>query len=73
MITSGMMSSNSNEWATPKEFFDKLNAEFHFTLDPCSTDENAKCDNHYTLSDNGLNKNWGGADRVLQPSIRQGN
>lgn len=53
-------SSKSNEWATPQTFFDKLDEEFHFTLDPCSTDDNAKCKLHYTLKDNGLAQNWGG-------------
>ena len=55
-----MMSSNTPEWATPQEFFDKLNAEFSFTLDPCCTHENAKCKKHYTKEDNGLSQNWGG-------------
>lgn len=50
----------SDEWATPQSLFDELNAEFHFTLDPCSTDENCKCDKHYTRADSGLTKNWGG-------------
>ena len=60
MITSGMMSSNTPEWATPQSFFDALNREFSFTLDPCSTHENAKCEKHYTKEDDGLSKNWGG-------------
>lgn len=60
MITKGMMSSNSQEWATPQEFYDKLNEEFSFTLDPCSTHENAKCKKHYTREENGLSKSWGG-------------
>lgn len=60
MITSGLMSSKTPEWATPQSFFDMLNEEFHFTLDPCSTDENAKCEKHYTKEDDGLSKNWGG-------------
>lgn len=60
MITTGMMTSNSPEWATPKKFFDNLNQEFAFTLDPCSTHENAKCDKHYTKDDDGLSKSWGG-------------
>lgn len=64
MITSGLMSSNSIEWATPQDLFDKLNEEFHFTLDPCSTDENAKCDKHYTIKDDGLSKSWDG-ERVF--------
>ena len=60
MITSGMMSSNTPEWATPQSFFDALNQEFHFDLDPCSTHENAKCERHFTKEDDGLSKSWGG-------------
>ena len=60
MITSGLMSSNTPEWATPQSFFDALNREFSFTLDPCSTHDNAKCEKHYTKEDDGLSKNWGG-------------
>ena len=47
-------SSKSNEWATPQDYFNKLNKEFEFTLDPCATKENAKCDKFYTLEDDGL-------------------
>ena len=54
------MSSNTPEWATPQSFFDMLNREFSFTLDPCSTHENAKCLKHYTKDDDGLSQNWGG-------------
>lgn len=67
-----MFSSNSNEWATPQEFFDALDARHHFTLDPCATKENAKCKKFYTIAENGLLQDWGGGVRVLQPSIRQG-
>lgn len=58
MNTELMFSSKSNEWSTPQDFFDKLNGEFCFTLDPCSTDENAKCKKHYTIEDDGLSKSW---------------
>lgn len=51
-------SSKSNEWETPQDFFDKLNAEFHFTLDPCCTHENAKCAKHYTEAEDGLKQDW---------------
>lgn len=27
--------SESNEWATPKDFYNRLNYEFHFNFDPC--------------------------------------
>lgn len=49
-------SSNSNEWATPQEFYDKLNAIHNFTLDPCCTKHTAKCNNYFTIEDDGLNQ-----------------
>ncbi len=56
MNTKVMFSSESNEWGTPKELFDELDTEFHFTLDPCSTHENAKCKKHYTVEEDGLSQ-----------------
>lgn len=53
------LSSKTNEWETPQWLFDELNEEFHFNLDPCSTDENAKCEKHYTEQDDGLQQIWG--------------
>lgn len=72
MITSGMMSSNTPEWATPSDFFAEVNKEFRFNLDPCSTHENAKCDKHFTKEDDGLAQNWGGVQSILQSPIRKG-
>ena len=54
-----MFSSKTDLWSTPNDFFDKLNDEFHFTLDPCSTHENAKCYRHFTEEENGLLQDWG--------------
>lgn len=51
-------SSRTDNWATPQDFFDKLNAEFHFTLDPCADANNAKCPKFYTKEDDGLTKSW---------------
>ena len=31
----GLMSSNKQDWTTPKYFYDELNKEFCFDLDPC--------------------------------------
>lgn len=56
--------SKSDEWTTPQELFDDLNDEFNFTLDPCATDENHKCDKYFTKEQNGLLQNWGG-ERVF--------
>ena len=55
-----MFSSKSDIWATPKDFFNRLNAEFNFTLDPCALPENAKCKKFYTPEQNGLNQDWSG-------------
>lgn len=53
-------SSKSNEWATPADLFKALDEEFHFNLDPCCTHENAKCERHFTIAENGLIQDWGG-------------
>lgn len=67
MINKGLFSSNSNEWATPTDFYKELDAEFHFNLDPCCTHENAKCERHYTIEDDGLIQDWGGARVFCNP------
>lgn len=61
MLTSGLTSSNTDEWSTPQDLFDALDATFHFTLDPCATPENAKCAKFYTKEQDGLKQDWGGA------------
>lgn len=65
MITKGLMSSNTDEWATPKKLFEELDKKYHFTLDPCATKENHKCNKYYTKEDDGLSKMWGGKEYLL--------
>lgn len=67
MSLDGLMTSNSNEWETPQTLFDELNEKYHFTLDPCSTDENAKCEKHYTVKENGLLQSWEGETVFCNP------
>lgn len=55
-----MFSSRTDLWSTPQDFFDNLNKEFDFTLDPCATPLNAKCKKYYTIQEDGLLQNWGG-------------
>ena len=62
-----MFSSKSNEWETPQDFYDKLNHKFKFTLDPCATHENYKCDKYYTVEDDGLSKSWKGETVFINP------
>lgn len=58
--TAVMFSSKKYDWETPKKFFDELDKEFSFTLDPCATSENAKCKKYYTVKENGLKQDWQG-------------
>lgn len=55
-----LLSTGKDDWETPKDFYEKLDDEFHFTLDPCCTHESAKCERHYTKDDDGLSKDWSG-------------
>lgn len=51
-------SSATAEWPTPQSFYDGLNAEFGFTLDPCCTPQSAKCATYFTADDDGLSRPW---------------
>lgn len=66
-MTKGMYSSTTPEWSTPQAFFDELDKEFHFTLDPCATVENAKCEKFYMKEDDGLSKSWAGETVFMNP------
>ena len=57
-----MFSSKTDEWFTPLAFFQELDREFHFNLDPCATDLNHKCERYFTREIDGLRQNWGGAE-----------
>ena len=59
--------STTSEWPTPQWLFSALDAEFGFTLDPCSTHDNAKCQSHYTRREDGLRQDWGDAVVFMNP------
>lgn len=61
MNTDVMFSSATDNWSTPQDFFDKLNDEFHFTLDVCADENNHKCEHYYTKEIDGLSRPWIGA------------
>ncbi|MBG9915274.1 adenine methyltransferase [Bacillus sonorensis] len=62
-----MFSSETDLWATPQYFFDRLNKEFNFTLDPCSNGLNNKCDRYFTAEDDGLSREWQGETVFMNP------
>lgn len=67
-----MFSSKKDQWATPQDFFDRLNEEFHFTLDPCADETNHKCDRYFTKEQNGLVQDWSGETVFCNPPYGRG-
>ena len=59
--------SYKDDWRTPPDLFMALDREFHFTLDPCSSHENALCEKHFTKAENGLAQDWGGETVFMNP------
>ena len=62
-----MFSSKTDMHSTPQAFYDGLDQEFHFTLDPCATADNAKCEKFYTEADDGLAQSWEGETVFMNP------
>lgn len=62
-----MFSSKTDDWATPQDFFDKLDLEFQFTLDPCADLHNHKCARYYNREQDGLIHDWGGNEYSAIP------
>lgn len=66
-MNKALFSSATDLWSTPNDFFEKLNEEFHFTLDACATKENAKCPIYYTKEEDGLRQDWEGHTVYCNP------
>jgi len=54
--------NNDDNYATPPEFYNELNKEFHFDFDPCPYNENP-----ITPETDGLLKEWGRSNFVNPP------
>ena len=67
MNTKLMFSSNDASWTTPQAFYEQLNREFYFTLDPCATKESAKCSKYFTPEENGLLQSWDNERVFMNP------
>ena len=64
-------SSKTDLWETPQDFFDDLDAEFHFGTDVCAIPANAKCDKFFSPSENGLIQKWEGTCWMNPPYGRE--
>lgn len=71
MLNRGMLSSATDLWETPQDFFDQLDKEFDFDLDTCALEGNAKCTNYYTPEQDGLSLPWTGTVWCNPPYGRQ--
>ena len=60
-------SSKTNEWYTPQYLYEYLNKIYDFNLDPCCTEQNRKCEQYFTIEDDGLTKSWGGNNVFVNP------
>ena len=56
---------HKDNWATPKEFYEKLNAEFAFDFDPCPL-----CETEITPDHDGLLIPWGKKNYINPPYSR---
>jgi phage N-6-adenine-methyltransferase len=63
--------SKKQDWATPRPFFDRLNDEFHFTLDVAASHENALLPRYFTDVDDGLVRSWQGERCWMNPPYGQ--
>lgn len=70
-LNAGMLSSKTDLWETPQDFFDALDMEFHFETDVCALPANAKCASYYTPEQNGLAQEWKGVCWCNPPYGRQ--
>jgi phage N-6-adenine-methyltransferase len=70
-LNQGMFTSASDEWETPQDFFDGVNAAYHFNLDVCATHANAKCGRYFTKEQDGLSKEWNGTCWMNPPYGRE--
>ena len=59
-INTALYSSRTDEWSTPQYVFDKLDDEFHFTVDAAASKDNAKCERYFDKTVNGLAQSWAG-------------
>lgn len=64
--------SQRQNWGTPADVFDPLDAEFHFTLDVCASVENTKCSRYFTACDDGLTQPWGTETCWMNPPFGRG-
>ncbi len=59
------------EWETPQDLFDALNAEFRFDVDVAASVDNAKLLRFFSRTINGLKQPWDGLKVYCNPPYRE--
>jgi phage N-6-adenine-methyltransferase len=70
-LNRGMFTSVTDEWETPREFFEAVDKVYHFDLDVCATHANAKCERYFTKEVDGLSQIWSGVCWMNPPYGRE--
>lgn len=71
-LNHGLMSSATDQWATPQDFFDQQNALYGpFDVDVCADSTNAKCQRFFDKSADGLQQTWSGKCWMNPPYGRE--
>ena len=70
-LNQGLMTSNSDEWATPRWLFDRLNERFQFTMDAAAAEGNNLCDIYCDAFGDGLKISWEGERVWCNPPYSQ--
>ena len=64
------MSEERNEAGTPRALFDRLNAEYAFTIDVAAVAWNAKLPRYLTPADDALSCHWRGERAYINPPFK---
>jgi phage N-6-adenine-methyltransferase len=60
------------DYETPRDLFDQLNHEFHFTVDLAASPENALCPKYYSLENSAFGAAWTGESAYCNPPYGRG-
>jgi phage N-6-adenine-methyltransferase len=70
-MNKALFSSVTDLWATPQDFYARLEAVFKFQTDVCALPTNAKCEHYYSPEVNGLEQDWSGVCWMNPPYGRE--
>lgn len=75
MNTDLMFSRKSDEWGTPRDFFDRYHAEFKFTIDGAASSDHRLLDRHLgpgsPYGEDALLADWSGERVYINPPYSQ--